>query len=105
MAWELFTRSFRFRNDPRLRIGGTQKILSAGWRVLKRHKSKIFREIKRNFWADDSLPKNYAGYYGHAAQLQRQKRRNAQRKLRHILEFVLYTSLWTTNWRHQPIRC
>ena len=22
--------------------------------VLKRHKSTIFREIKRNFWADDS---------------------------------------------------
>ena len=29
-------------------------------RVLKRHKSTIFREIKRNFWADDSLPKKYS---------------------------------------------
>ena len=35
-------------------------------RVLKRHKSTIFREIKRNFWADDSLPKTYAGYFGMA---------------------------------------
>ncbi|MFA8387473.1 MAG: helix-turn-helix domain-containing protein [Pelagibaca sp.] len=26
-------------------------------RALKRHKSTIFREIKRNFWADESLPK------------------------------------------------
>lgn len=50
-------------------------------RVLKRHKSTIFREIKRNFWADESLPKNYAGYFGHAAQLQTQKRRTVQRKL------------------------
>ena len=25
-------------------------------RVLKRHKSTIFREIKRNFWADDAFP-------------------------------------------------
>ena len=50
-------------------------------RVLRRHKSTIFREIKRNFWADESLPKNYAGYFGHAAQLQTQKRRKVQRKL------------------------
>lgn len=27
-------------------------------RVLKRHKSTIFREIKRNFWADGSLPRS-----------------------------------------------
>ena len=50
-------------------------------RVLKRHKSRIFREIKRNFWADDALPKKYAGYFGHAAQLQTDKRRSVQRKL------------------------
>lgn len=36
-------------------------------RVLKRHKSTIFREIKRNFWSDDALPKKYAGYFGIAA--------------------------------------
>ena len=35
-------------------------------RVLKLHKSMIFRKIKRNFWADDSLPKTYAGYFGMA---------------------------------------
>ena len=38
-------------------------------RVLKRHKSTIFREIKRNFWADDAFPKTYAGYFGMAAQV------------------------------------
>jgi len=50
-------------------------------RVLKRHKSTIFREIKRNFWADDAFPKKYAGYFGHAAQLQTDKRRSVRRKL------------------------
>ncbi len=43
-------------------------------RVLRRHKSTIFREIKRNFWADDALPKKYAEYFGHASQLQTNKR-------------------------------
>ena len=47
-------------------------------RVLKRHKSTIFREIKRNFWADDALPRKYAGYFGYAAQLQTDKRRSVQ---------------------------
>ena len=50
-------------------------------RVLKRHKSTIFREIKRNFWADDAFPKKYSGYFDHAAQLQTDKRRSVQRKL------------------------
>ena len=50
-------------------------------RVLKRHNSTIFREVKRNFWADDVFPKKYAGYFGHAAQLQTDKRRSVQRKL------------------------
>lgn len=50
-------------------------------RVLKRHKSTIFREIKRNFWADDSLPKKYAGYFGMAAHQRTQQRRSTQRKL------------------------
>ena len=49
--------------------------------VLKRHKSTIFREIKRNFWADDAFPKKYAGYFGHATHFQTQKRRSVQRKL------------------------
>jgi len=50
-------------------------------RVLKRHRSTIFREIKRNFWADDSLPKKYAGYFGMAAHQQTLQRRSTQRKL------------------------
>ena len=50
-------------------------------RVLKRHKSTIFREIKRNFWADDAFPKKYAGYFGMAAHQRTQRRRSTQRKL------------------------
>jgi len=50
-------------------------------RVLKRHKSTIFREIKRNFWTDDALPKKYAGYFGMAAHQRTQRRRSTQRKL------------------------
>ena len=47
-------------------------------RILKRHEPTIFRGIKRNFWADDAFPKKYAGYFGHAAQLQTNKRRSVQ---------------------------
>jgi IS30 family transposase len=50
-------------------------------RVLRRHKSTIFREIKRNFWADDAFPKKYAGYFGMAAHQFTQRRRSTQRKL------------------------
>ena len=50
-------------------------------RVLKRHKSTIFREIKRNFWADDAFPKKYAGYFGMAAHQRAARRRSVQRKL------------------------
>lgn len=50
-------------------------------RVLKRHKSTIFREIKRNFWADDAFSKKYAGYSGMAAHQCTQRRRSTQRKL------------------------
>ena len=50
-------------------------------RVLKRHKSTIFREIERNFWTDDTVPKKYAGYFGMAAQQFTQRRRSTQRKL------------------------
>ncbi|GFE50187.1 hypothetical protein So717_19400 [Roseobacter cerasinus] len=50
-------------------------------RFLKRHKSTISREIKRNFLADDAFPKKYAGYFDHAAQLRTDKRRSVQHKL------------------------
>ncbi len=43
--------------------------------VLWRSKSTIYPEIKRNFRADDAFPKKYTGYFGHAAQLQTNKRR------------------------------
>ena len=36
-------------------------------RVLRRSKAPIHREIKRNFWADETLPRKYAGYFGSAA--------------------------------------
>lgn len=50
-------------------------------RVLKRHRSTIFREIKRNFWSDDAFPKKYAGYFGMAPHQRTQQRRSTQRKL------------------------
>lgn len=50
-------------------------------RVSKRHKSTIFREIKRNFWADDAFPKKYTGYFGMAAHQRTLQRRSTQRKL------------------------
>ena len=50
-------------------------------RVLKRHKSTIFREIKRNFWSDDAFPKKYAGYVGMAAHQCTKRGRSTQRKL------------------------
>ena len=48
---------------------------------IGRHVSTVYREIKRNFWADDAFPKKYAGYFGYAAQLRPQKHRSVQRKL------------------------
>ena len=45
-------------------------------RVLQRSKSTIHREIKRNFWADDAVPKRYAGYFGMAAHQFTQRRRS-----------------------------
>lgn len=49
-------------------------------RVLKRCRSTIFRELKRNFFEDESMPK-HAGYYGAAAQLMAADRRARRRKL------------------------
>lgn len=50
-------------------------------RVLKRHKSAIFREIRRNFWADSAFPKKYAGYLGMAAHQCTLHRCSTQREL------------------------
>ena len=49
-------------------------------RVLKRCRSTIFRELKRNHFSDESMPK-CDGYYGAAAQLMAAERRARQRKL------------------------
>jgi IS30 family transposase len=49
-------------------------------RVLKRCRSTIFRELKRNHFSDESMPKG-DGYYGAAAHLMQADRRARQRKL------------------------
>ncbi len=49
-------------------------------RVLKRCRSTIFRELRRNHFSDESMPK-CDGYYGAAAQLMAAERRARQRKL------------------------
>ncbi|MDW3221415.1 MAG: IS30 family transposase [Paracoccaceae bacterium] len=59
-------------------------------RVLKRHESTIFREIKRNYWTDDAFPKTCAGYFGMAAHQRSQRRRSTQRKLIRYPELFQY---------------
>jgi len=49
-------------------------------RVLKRHRSTIFRELKRNHFFDAELPK-VVGYFGVAAHSMTRDRRTRQRKL------------------------
>lgn len=49
-------------------------------RVLKRCRSTIFRELKRNYFSDESMPK-CDGYYGAAAHLMQADRRARDRKL------------------------
>lgn len=49
-------------------------------RVLKRCRSTIFRELRRNHFSDVSMPK-CDGYYGAAAQHMSAARRSRQRKL------------------------
>lgn len=49
-------------------------------RLFKRCRSMIFRELKRNHFSGESLPK-CDGYYGAAAQLMTADRRVRQRKL------------------------
>lgn len=49
-------------------------------RVLKRCRSTIYRELRRNYFSDPALPK-CEGYYGAAAQLKTADRRARQRKL------------------------
>ena len=49
-------------------------------RVLKRCRSTIFRELKRNHFSDESMP-GCDGYYGAAAHLMQAERRARERKL------------------------
>ncbi len=55
-------------------------------RVLQRSKATIHRELKRNFFSDECMPK-CDGYYGAAAHLMQADRRARQRKL------IKYTEL------------
>lgn len=48
--------------------------------VLKRSKATIHREIKRNWFSDESML-GFDGYYGAAAHQEAAKRRARQRKL------------------------
>nr|WP_242661879.1 helix-turn-helix domain-containing protein [Salipiger thiooxidans] len=47
---------------------------------IGRHRSTVYREIKRNWFSDECLP-GYDGYYGAAAHRQATDRRARQRKL------------------------
>ena len=49
-------------------------------RILNRHRSTIFREIRRNHFHDADLPK-VRGYFAMAAQIRTVDRRARQRKL------------------------
>ena len=49
-------------------------------RVLRRHRSTIFRELRRNHFEDPCMPK-VVGYFAMAAQLRTSDRRARQRKL------------------------
>ena len=50
-------------------------------RVLKRHKSTIFREIKRNFWADDAFPRKCLGWQTPAEAFAAELRKNGWRNV------------------------
>lgn len=58
---------------------------------LERHRSSIYREIKRNRFEDDELPE-LNGYYGVTAQRKAAERRSRRRKLirmPHLLDAVI----------------
>lgn len=48
--------------------------------IMRRHKSTLYRELKRNFWHDEEVPKA-AGYFPVTAQDMANDRRARQRKL------------------------
>jgi IS30 family transposase len=48
--------------------------------IMRRHKSTLYRELKRNFWHDQEVPKA-AGYFPVTAQDMATDRRARQRKL------------------------
>lgn len=55
---------------------------------INRHRSKVYREIKRNRFVDDELPK-LNGYYGMTAQKSAVDRRARRRKLVRLLSCAL----------------
>lgn len=72
-------------------------------RVLKRRRSTIFRELKRNHFSDESMPK-HDGYYGAAAQLMTADRRARDRKLiRHPALCKRVIDLLKNGWTPEQI--
>lgn len=75
--------------DERLKIERLRHIrvsVNEMARILNRHRSTIFRELRRNHFQDQELP-DVVGYFGLAAQTETNKRRSRQRKL------ILYPDL------------
>ena len=70
---------------------------------LGRHRSTVYRNIKRNFYADDELP-NLSGYYGVIAQRKAEARCARRRKLIRLakLRKAVITQL-KEGW--SPARC
>jgi len=56
---------------------------------IGRHRSTVYREIKRNFYTDDLIP-DLNGYYGLVAQREASKRRARRRKLIRLDELREY---------------
>lgn len=72
-------------------------------RALRRCRSTIFRELKRNHFSDPCLP-NCDGYYGSAAHLMTAKRRARQRKLiRHPDLLKCVTERLRNGWTPEQI--
>ncbi|MBL4750010.1 MAG: IS30 family transposase, partial [Amylibacter sp.] len=71
--------------------------------LMNRHKSTLYREIKRNFWHDEEVPKA-AGYFPVTAQSFADERRARQRKLIRFPELLREVKKWLkTGWSPEQI--
>ncbi len=70
---------------------------------LSRHRSTIYREIRRNSFDDDELPE-LSGYYGVLAQRYAAERRQRQRKLIRMPDLLAAVVEWLkTGWSPEQI--